>query len=145
MENFPDKNLGDLTNGGWDINMAYLNNGKKYNIINARKDNLFFTLCSAALADNSDNIYVSYQQNEIWRDYYDLNLGKALGKKSEIAPNIYQRKFTNGTITLNAKRGTAKVKYRDGTVRIDIEGDVTEQTTKQTPKKTTPTKTVKRK
>ncbi|MCX6798402.1 MAG: putative glycoside hydrolase, partial [Candidatus Falkowbacteria bacterium] len=63
FEGFPDQNLGDKTNDGWNINMAYADNGKNYNIFNARENNLFFTLCSAMLLDD---VYVSYKQNEPW-------------------------------------------------------------------------------
>lgn len=115
LEDFPFKYYGDLTNGGWDINLAYANNGKPYMIFNAREDNLFFTMCSAKL---SDNIFVCYKQNEFWHDYYDLNLGKPLGTKKEIAPNIYERKFSQGILTVDAAKATAKIKYKNGQTRI---------------------------
>lgn len=116
FENFPDQTMGDLTNDGWNINMSYAKNGKSYNIFNARADNLFFTLCSAALRDN---ISVSFKQNEPWHDFYRLNLGKALGKETEIKPYVYQRQFENGLVTVNAKLAQAKIKYKNGSVRTD--------------------------
>lgn len=118
-ENFQDTNLGDMKNGGWDINMLYADNGKKYNIFNARANNLFFTMCSAMLLDNT---YVSFQQNTFWNDNYDLNLGAALKKKEVVSsnPTIWQREYENGIVIVNATEGKAKIKYRDGSTRTSI-------------------------
>ncbi|MFA5163315.1 MAG: putative glycoside hydrolase [Patescibacteria group bacterium] len=120
MENFPDLYLGSTKNGGWDINMTYADNGKRYNIFNARADNLFFTICSAMLLDD---VYVSFQQNTFWKDEYQLNLGKALGKKESEAGSqtIQKREYENGTVIVNATLGKAKIKYRNGTVRSSFQ------------------------
>lgn len=121
FENFPDRTLGDRHNDSWDINMAYAKNGKSYNIINARPDNLFFSLCSAMLLDEA---YIAWKQNEPWHDFYHLDLGKAIDEGKEIRPNVYQRNFENGLVEVDAENSCSEIRYKNGKLirSKDIDG-----------------------
>jgi len=114
-ENFPDRYLDNLKNDGWDITMKYLDNGKAYNIINARQDNLMYAMASALLFDN--DVYVSWDQNTPWNKDFQLKLGAPTTKKREVKKDIYKRVFENGVITVDVVNKQASIKYKDGRIK----------------------------
>jgi hypothetical protein len=97
-EDWPFRYAGDTINGGWNISMSNIIKTGSYSIVNAGKNNWFFTLCSALLLDN---IYFSDQQNMPYQNKYKIVLGKPL----ESRPNdfmdyakIYSRAYERGTV-----------------------------------------------
>jgi|GEM_PF-636072 len=107
FENWPIKNAGDNTNGGWNIGMYNASKTGPYSVLNADKGNWFFTLCSAMLLDKACFADV---QNAPYRTAYKINLGKPLEPQpSNFKKNlpIYSRKFEKGTVYVSPKQGKA--------------------------------------
>lgn len=115
FENFPEIYLDekDEKYEAWYKNLNHANYLKGPNFFNARADNYFFTLCSAALLDNAS---FSYLQNTPYDPKYKLNLGTPL-RDADSAGEIVSRKFKNGELFVNPSLKTAWVKYKNGTIR----------------------------
>lgn len=85
----------------------------KIAIFNARKDNAWFTLCSSMLLNN---VIFSYSQNAPYDSSWALDLGRPTGAAFPAGPE-YCRQFQNGTVYVNPLLQTARIVYKDGTVR----------------------------
>lgn len=78
----------------------------------ARKDNYFFTLCSAVLLDH---VHFSDGQNRLYDQKYELHLGKP--RKAAVSFDTgVKREFENGTVYVSPPQ-KAWVVYRDGRER----------------------------
>lgn len=87
----------------------------KIAIINPDLKDWFFGAATTMLLDNE--AYLCVQQNEPYRDYYDLELGSPLSKTKEIEPGIWSRQFTKGNVFVNPKLKKAWIEYKDGRKR----------------------------
>lgn len=115
FENFPEIYLDerDQKYEAWYKNLNHANYLEGPNFFNARADNYFFTLCSAAL---QDNVSFSYLQNTPYDKKYLLNLGVA-GREAESVGEIISRRFKNGEVFVNPGLKTAWINYKNGTIR----------------------------
>ncbi|HQB76641.1 MAG TPA: putative glycoside hydrolase [bacterium] len=113
FENFPYPHH-HLGGPDWEVNMMI---AKKYKIaiINPREEDFLLGAITALMLDNA---YLAIGQNQLYHDYYNLNLGKALGKTKEISRGIWFRQFEKGSIFIDTNKGNkAWVEYKDRTKR----------------------------
>ena len=115
FENFPDiyQNEADKVFEAWYENISNASGFNGPSIFNARRDNYFFTICSAMLLDN---IYFSYIQNTGYDSRYQLNLG-APTSSAQSADGVYNRNYQNGAVFVDPQAKKAWIIYNDGTER----------------------------
>lgn len=113
FENFPYKYHQLKSSSDWEANMLI---ARKFDIviINPDHKDYFFGACSATLIDNA---YLCIGQNELYHDYYNLDLGKPKGRKKEVSNGIYSRKFERGSVFIDATTKKAWIIYNDGQKR----------------------------
>lgn len=113
FENFPYRYHHLKGGDHWNINMMI---AKKYKIviINPDEKDLLLGAISSLMLDNA---YLCVGQNQMYHDYYNLELGKTSGKTKEISQDLWSRPFENGIVFINTKTKKAWVEYKDGTKR----------------------------
>ncbi len=122
LEDFPFEYAGNMMNGGWNISMHNAANGGPSSILQARKGNWFFTLCSAML---QDNVCFADIQNAPYRPEYKIPLGKPLEKPcSNFMRNqtVFTRTYEGGTVFVNPKLKEAWIEDLSGQVIYDKKG-----------------------
>jgi len=97
----------------WDINMMI---AKKFKLAIINPDEKSFLL-GAISSVMLDNAYLCVEQNQLYHDYYDLDLGAALKKTKEISRGVWCRQFANGKVFINNKTNKAWIEYKDGDIR----------------------------
>jgi hypothetical protein len=113
FENFPYLHHHMKGGSDWDINMMI---AKKYKIAIINPDEKDFLL-GAVTSVMLNNAYLCVGQNQLYHDYYNLELGKILGKTKEISKGLWSRPFGNGTVFIDTKAKKAWVEYKNATKR----------------------------